>query len=412
MPSLAKNTDCTGCEACFNACPHAAISMLSDCEGFLAPIVNHDKCMECKLCEKSCPVITPVRNNGFSEPKAYALWSYPDRTKSSSGGAFSAFARMVINKGGVVYGAAFDEHLHLRHIKVDKIEGLDELRGSKYVQSRIGDTYKSIRIDLRQGRYVLFCGTPCQVAGLKDFLHKDYDRLLLLDLACHGVPSDSVWQSYLSKLALKKGKRLTDYDFRRRDGWGFQPSARIDGKRKLLFGIDSLFMAAFDKNALFRKSCYHCQYSNPHRVGDCSIADFWGLGRQGIPFRHDVMKGVSLVLVNNKKGAKALSNLDKCFIEERPLGEALAHNANLNHPSSYNKDRDNIIAAFISPELSLMQIDKKFHLVNHGIKESIKDLAVKWNVFTPAKRLYNFIMANKQIFKGKRNSSLHFSGGG
>lgn len=196
-----------------------------------------------------------------------------------------AKARLTLDKGGIVYGASYDENLKVKHIKIDNIENLDRLRGSKYVQNNIGDVYQSIKKLLRQDIYVLFCGTPCQVTGLKAYLHKDFEKLLLLDLACHGVPSEAVWQSYLSKLSAKFAyKKISYYDFRRRNGWGFQASAIIGNKKKLLYGIDSLYMAAFDKSALFRKCCYHCRYASAKRIGDCSIADFWGLGRQGIPF--------------------------------------------------------------------------------------------------------------------------------
>lgn len=413
MPTLAKSTDCTGCSACYNACLHKAINMVADKEGFIYPQISKDKCVECKLCERSCPVITPPAVEQYEKPKAFALWSNPDRTLSSSGGAFSAFARLILDKGGVVFGASFDENLHVKHIEIDSVENLDRLRGSKYVQSNIGDVYQSIKKRLRQDRYVLFCGTPCQVAGLRAYLHKDFEKLLILDLACHGVPSEAVWQSYLSKLSAKfSNKKISHYDFRRRNGWGFQPSACIDNKKKLLYGIDSLYMSAFDKSALFRNCCYHCQYASSKRIGDCSIADFWGLGRQGIPFKHDVMKGVSLVLVNNDKGRNALSLLKDCFIEERPLDEALAQNANLNHPSHYNKDRDGIISAFVNPVTSLNDIDSQYHLVDHSIKGLVKEWSVRLNLFTPVKQLYNFVMANIHLTTNSKNTATKLIGGG
>lgn len=324
-----------------------------------------------------------------------------------------AKARLTLDKGGIVYGASYDENLKVKHIKIDNIENLDRLRGSKYVQNNIGDVYQSIKKLLRQDIYVLFCGTPCQVTGLKAYLHKDFEKLLLLDLACHGVPSEAVWQSYLSKLSAKFAyKKISYYDFRRRNGWGFQASAIIGNKKKLLYGIDSLYMAAFDKSALFRKCCYHCRYASAKRIGDCSIADFWGLGRQGIPFKHDVMKGVSLVLVNNDKGKKALSLLTDCFIEERPLIETLAQNANLNHPSPCNKDRDNITSAFINPTTTLNDIDSQYNLVDHSIKGFVKEWSVRLNLFTPVKQLYNFVMANIHISTNNKTTATKSIGGG
>ena len=396
MPILANKIDCTGCAACMNSCARSAIQMVADEEGFLVPIVDKDKCVECKLCEKSCPVITKTSNTNTSQPKAYAVWNNIDRRVSSSGGAFSSFARYVLKKGGAVFGAAFDSNLHCHHIKVTTIEGLDALRGSKYVQSEIGNTYKEVKNVLKNDKYVLFCGTPCQVAGLKAYLRKDYEKLITLDLACHGVPSDSVFQAYKSKISTRFAGfgNLYGFEFRRRDGWGFAPSISLDGKFRPIYDVDALFMCAFDKSALFRKCCYHCSYANSHRVGDCSLADFWGLGRYGVPFKHNVMKGVSLVLANNTKGEDLLKHLDDTFIEERTLKEALIENHNLKSPSELNPQRDEIIKAFLDERKTLDDIDKQFNLVDHSLKGRVKKYALQWGLFDLVKRVYNFYKAH------------------
>lgn len=166
MPTLATKDKCSGCSACLNACAKGAIKMVADKEGFLQPVVNAEKCIDCGLCEKSCPVVTPLDNENAMEPKALAMWHNADRTVSSSGGAFSAMTRSVLSRGGVVFGAAYDPFPILKHIAVDSVEGLDRLRGSKYMQSNLGDSFKQIRTLLNEGREVMFCGTPCQVAGL------------------------------------------------------------------------------------------------------------------------------------------------------------------------------------------------------------------------------------------------------
>lgn len=395
MPVLANKENCTGCLACYNACHHNAISIAADNEGFLQPVVNSTACVECKLCERSCPVITESININSKQPKAYALWSTLDRTVSSSGGAFSAFARYTISKGGVVFGAVYDENLNLHHCEAKTIEELAPMRGSKYMQSDIGDTFRKVKQYLCAGRYVLFCGTPCQIDGIKSFLRKDYDKLILLDLACHGVPSNRMFQSYKKKLEKRLGKvkeniKIVNYGFRRCKGWGKSPSFTSDNNNwYYLYGVDALYMEAFNANAFFRKCCYSCKYSSLPRVGDCSLADFWGIGRHGNPFRHDVMNGVSLVIVNTEKGQNHLDSLTDVFCEERTLKEALIENHNLREPSHLHSNRDEIIADFFNPNVSLEDIDKRYHLVNHSCKATIKSLAYKYGIFDFVKRIYN-----------------------
>lgn len=390
MPTLASPETCTGCAACLNACTHSAITMTTDTEGFLTPNVDNSKCVECKLCEKACPVISPLQDKGFMNPRAYAVWSEPDRKVSSSGGAFSAFTRYVLQQGGVVFGAAFDEELHCKHIEIQDIDGLTSLRGSKYVQSEIGDTFAQVRNHLRADRKVLFCGTPCQVAGLKNFLRKPYPNLLTLDLICHGVPSDAVFQGYLKKISSRFATDVESYEFRDRDGWGKAPSVSVCGKFRRIYGVDALYMEAFNASAIFRKCCYQCPYSSIPRVGDCTLGDFWGIGRYGNPFKHDTMKGVSLVLANTEQGKAAIHQLADCYIEERTLEEALIENHNLKKASLPNQNRESIIKDFLDPLKTLDAIDAKYKLVDHSIKATAKNIASRLGLFSLVKRIYNW----------------------
>ena len=404
MPRLAEHSECTGCMACYNACQKQAIDVIKDKEGFLQPQVNAESCIECGLCEKSCPVVTPLEPWEDVTPKVYAAWHEEDRRESSSGGAFSAFARKTIEEGGVVFGAAFDTDFHLRHIEVIKVEGLKALRGSKYVQSEIGDTFRSVKKYLKENRKVMFCGTPCQVAGLRGYLRKQYENLLTADLACHGVPSKAIFHSYLNKLEKRLGKaekciRIVNYEFRRRDGWGKTPSISTMSNStppsstiRSLYGVDALYMEAFDKSALFRMSCYNCPFAKIPRVGDITLADFWGVGRHGTPFRHSTTKGVSLIMVNSEQGKKAIANLDKqTFIEERTLEEALIENNNLRSPSTKHPRRDEIIADFLNDNITLDKIDKRYYLVDRSIKGTIKVLALRTGLFDAVKVIYDKI---------------------
>ena len=395
MPRLAKYKDCTGCMACYNSCSHNAIEIVNDKEGFLQPVVKADKCVECKLCENSCPVMTPLgpRDTSLS---VYAAWYEKDRCVSSSGGAFSAFARMILAHNGIVVGAAFDKVLHLRHIAIDSVEGLSALRGSKYVQSEIGDSFKIIRQYLNDGKKVLFCGTPCQVAGLRGFLKKDYENLLAVDLICHGVPSDSVFQNYLKKLNNRLGnnkrkERIEKYEFRNCDGWDKTPSIVFaNNKRKrYLYNVDALYLESFNRGAIFRESCSLCRYATIPRIGDVTLGDFWGIGRHGMKFNHNVMKGVSLILVNTEKGQNALTAIgEDMFLEERPLQEALIENGNLKGASKHHPQRNEIIEAFLNDKMSLDDIERRYHLVDRSLKSHVKTWALKLGLFEMVKVLY------------------------
>lgn len=389
MIKLAPHDLCTGCTSCLNSCNHDALTMQANDEGFKYPVINQDLCIECGRCVQRCPILLSVQQKNESNPKAFALWSYSDRTVSSSGGAFSAFARNTIKNKGKVWGAAFVEKLKCKHIEVDSLDGLTILRGSKYVQSELDVVFSKIKKELQQGLQVLFCGTPCQVAGLRTYLHKEYENLLTLDLVCHGVPSDAIFHAYLEKLSNKRKNNIDEFVFRRLNGWGFAPFIKIRNKLYFLYGIDNLYMRAFDKSALFRLSCYSCPYARLPRVGDCTIADFWGIGRHGKPFKQNVLKGVSLVLVNNKKGEEAVSQLENVFIEQRTLEEALVENYNIIHPSVVHEQRDSIIQAFLNPDKSLEEIADEFKLIDKSLKGQIKELASKWHVFDLVKSVYN-----------------------
>ena len=365
MPQLAEYKDCTGCSACANVCAHSAIIMKANQEGFLYPDIDDSLCVQCSLCEQVCPILKVIPTGNTETPKVFAMWHNQDRTVSSSGGAFSALARNVLAQGGKVFGAAFDEDLNLRHISISSTDELSLLRGSKYVQSNIGSTLKEVKKLLIGEKPVLYCGTPCQIAGLKSFLRKPYSNLLTLDLVCHGVPSSKIFQSYLNKLQKELNiEKIQNYEFRRLKGWGFSPSVKIEEKIKKLYGTDNLYMEAFSASALFRESCYHCPFAKLPREGDCSIADFWGIGRHGIPFKYDVMKGVSLILVNNKQGEDAIKKLQDSFVMERDLKEALIENHNINHPSERHPYRDEVIKDFLSENISLSEINNKYHLVD------------------------------------------------
>lgn len=367
MIKLADKFSCTGCGACASSCAANAIRMERDAEGFLQPVINTDKCKECGLCQKTCPELHPLMRTDYSRQEAYAVISKNDRYVSSSGGAFSVFARWVLKQGGVVVGATMDINLYVHHIIIDSIEQLNLLRGSKYVQSDLKNTYKDVKKILLEGRKVLFTGTGCQVAGLYAFLGgKRYEGLLFtLDLVCHGAPSQGVFDSYLSKLQKKlalMSKNIEGFRFRKLGSWDYRPAIKFSkSKWRLLSLSENAYMDAFFKGIIFRESCFNCQYCNTQRIGTFTIADFWGIGRHGSKFSKNVSSGVSLVIDNLGILNEIKAELDKyAYIEKRTMSEAIVEQSNLKYPMERLKERDFAIKSMMDERISLEDFSKQY----------------------------------------------------
>ena len=346
MPNLCNRIECTGCGACYNACPKDAISMQQDKEGFLYPKIDNDICIECKKCEKVCPILGPIyKNDRAAKPFAMISRSEDIRRRSSSGGMFTLLAQYVIGKNGVVFGASYTNGFNVAHLAVSDEKELDNLRGSKYMQSDTSRTYLEVKQWLKNGRIVLYTGTPCQIAGLYKFLGKsNVENLYTADLVCHGVPSGLAFNAYLKKLAQKMNidvKDIHNFSFRVLERWGYAPSFQFT-KTEIhqLTPKENLYMMLFLSSRLHRESCYHCKFTTPERIADVTMADFWGIGKDK-PYKHDTSRGCSLVLANTEKGKALISELeDKMYIEEREWDEALLNNTQLHTSSIRPKDRD------------------------------------------------------------------------
>lgn len=337
MIDIKEKHNCCGCSACVLVCPKQCISMSADNEGFLYPQVDGAICIDCGLCDKVCPVINQEEPR---EPLAvYAAKNNNEeiRLKSSSGGIFTLLAEQIIAEGGVVFGARFNESWEVVHDYTETIEGLEPFRGSKYVQSVIGDNFIKAKQFLKDGRKVLFSGTPCQIAGLKKFLRKEYENLLTVEVVCHGVPSPMVWRDYIDYKRAKRavGKNtvssslnelpvIAGISFRdKTNGWkkfGFKISyaASKAAENSVSKSADNtnyeitpfsedLFMKGFLKNLYLRPSCYHCAARQGKSGADISIADYWGI--QSIHPEIDDDKGTGLILINTKQGANYFNSI-------------------------------------------------------------------------------------------------------
>ncbi len=361
---------CCGCEACVNACPKHCITFKEDEEGFRYPQVDQSVCIDCGLCEKVCPVTNQTDPQKPLSVYAAKNSNEEELLKSSSGGIFILLAKLVLCQGGVVFGAKFDDNWNVIHTYAETEGGAQAFMGSKYVQSQIGITYSQVRDFLKQGRKVLFSGTPCQIAGLKQFLGKEYDNLLTVDVICHGVPSPKVWQRYIDEIkcnAFKKEKTIyypiyyphatgtsTDVQiesifFRdKRTGWKkysftlFLAETLADGKKNTIslsheYHKDS-YMKLFLRDLILRPSCYQCPAKGGKSQSDLTIADFWGVEKH-YPDLVDE-RGVGLMVIKSGKGLKALSSL-QLELQEVSFEDAIAGNPkymnSVSEPQNRNK---------------------------------------------------------------------------
>ncbi len=325
MITIKDKKDCCGCHACATVCTKHCITMQADEEGFLYPIVDKDTCTDCGLCEKVCPVINQ------SEPrkplKVYAAKNKNEeiRRQSSSGGIFTLLAEKVIVDGGVVFGAKFDVEWNVEHSWTNTIEGIVDFRGSKYVQSTIGDTYRETKEFLCQGRKVLFSGTPCQIAGLKKYLRKDYENLLTVDVVCHGVPSPKIWREYLSSLQLSNIGAISHKD--KSTGWrGYSFSVKdTDGKVVYIEkASENKYLSAFIRNFTLRPSCFSCPAKSGKSLADITLADYWGV--EHLLPQMDDNKGTSFVCVNTQRGVDISNKLDMMSVNA-DYQKSIPHNS-------------------------------------------------------------------------------------
>lgn len=367
MINITNKQTCCGCGACVQKCPKQCMTLMEDNQGFLYPLVDMASCIDCGLCEKVCPFLNPADSRKPIQTLAAVNKNEEIRMKSSSGGIFTLLAEKIIDEGGVVFGARFDDEWQVTLDFTETKEGLAAFRGSKYVQARTGETYNSCEQFLKEGRKVLYSGTSCQIAGLKKFLRKEYDNLLAVEIVCHGVPSSKVWKNYIETIIRPKGVAgkntvssslnvksvITDISFRDKGfGWkkyGFVirgKSASKADKNSVSSSVntnniiiqepfsDNLYMKTFLKNLCLRPSCYDCQVKSGRSGADIALADFWGYDLLQERLWNDD-KGVSLVLAYTAHGKKVLHLIQNQ--REETYEYALKYNSAIEHCVARNQ---------------------------------------------------------------------------
>ena len=346
IPVLYQNEiDCCGCKACANACPRNAISFQKDKNGFEYPVIDEGKCIGCNKCVSTFDF--PKKGDfGLKPIKGYAA-RHKDPSvynNSTSGGLFTALSEWVIDREGLVYGCVFDEEMMPVHKAVDKIDDLKAMRGSKYVQSDIGFVYRDVKEKLNDDKYVLFTGTPCQVAGLHSYLRNaNTAKLLTADLICHGVPSRETFKKYVNYLGNKYHSKVTSFQFRNKlYGW-LRPVVSVtfeNGRKKWWFTTEDVYSYNFNRSNLQRSSCFHCKYSCGSRCGDFTIGDFWGFQKANLKMSY--REGVSCCLLNTPKSIEVFKSLN-LNVEEVPPESIIQGNVHLRRTSPKGKNREMIL---------------------------------------------------------------------
>ncbi len=375
---IKNKSDCTGCRACEKLCSVNCIKMVEDKEGFIFPEIDEEKCIHCGICRDRCPERKERKAN--QEFTIYGMKSKEISVsqKSTSAGIAYLLSRQVIKNKGVVVGCAYLEKLIPGQIRVDSIEEIEKLRGSKYVFSDTKDTYQEVKQDLAENREVLYLGTPCQIGGLYAFLGKPSPLLYTVDIVCHGVPSSKLFLNYIDDLENKYKEKIIDYQFRNKDKaeWG-EFCAKIvlaNGKVNYRKADNDPYYSHFLTGTTYRDCCYECQYASMNRVGDITLGDFWGIEQYDSHFYSP--QGVSLVICNSEKGKKMIQELEEdTLVKVFEEAQAVRKNANLVRPTKREKIRDTIYEGI--DELSSQEYIKKKLKVQMSPKQIIKRIIPK-----------------------------------
>ena len=381
-----KPENCCGCSACKAICPVSAISFYKDDKGFEYPRIDRNLCVNCGICVRACDFKKKV-DESKNAIKIYAAKIKNDeiRMRSSSGGMFTAFSDYFLQKDGVVYGAVHNENLETVHIRAENAQDRDRCIGSKYVQSSMLDVFNQVKKDLLLGKEVFFTGTPCQVAGLDSYLKCSScptDKLLTADLVCHGVPSPMMFQEYIRFCETKTKKKIQKYIHR--------PYAKIqymNGTYDKADIIVNVWGNLYYSLLMIRSTCLKCKYTSPHRYGDITIGDFWGI-EDAMPDFYDE-KGVSLLFINTDKGLRALDAVKGNIItRESCLSACTLHNPNLLHPSVCKHDPEKFWQLYHEKGFEAVARRYGGYGVKYKIKRCVRKALEKMHLLNIVRKIY------------------------
>ena len=343
-----RKENCCGCAACKQVCPTQSITMQEDKYGYIYPVNDEKKCVDCAICIKVCPL-----NNVVKTCIPHISWAYVSpndecRMKSASSGAFEALCKAFLQEKDEysVYGCELDDRLQAKHCSINDIKEIDRMKKSKYIQSRIDNEYASVLTDLKEGKKVVFSGTPCQTGALKNYLKNDFENLLTIDFVCHGVPSQKIFSKYIHYLQKRYRGKVESYTFRNKrkvkQNWS-NLGVRVDfvnGKRIELEAEEDLYMTGFLSGLFNRESCYMCKFAGLNRNSDITIGDFWGIEKVYPHLTELKTSGTSLVIGNTEKGLDVIQMLDPSALYSTELNDAVRENGQLKHPQKKSLRRD------------------------------------------------------------------------
>ncbi len=368
MIEIKDKEKCCGCESCVNVCPKECISFEEDERGFRYPKADRSRCVECGLCEKVCPCLHVASPSIPLQTYGAVNEDQTTRLQSSSGGIFTLLAEHIIDQGGVVFGAAYDREWNVEHIGVSDKEGLQRLRGAKYVQSRIGNCLKEAKTLLEKGIPVMFSGTPCQIAGLRMYLRKDYELLTTVDIVCHSVPSPAVWRRYLRELN-PEGEVITEVNLKdKSNGWA-RYGYNIRAGAKVLYSgpaANSDYLKGFNKDLFTRSSCFRCPAKSGRSGSDITLGDNWGYEITTPEITDD--RGISAVMINTPKGDRLFGSIT-AWKKAIPFDVLVKFNPAYEHSAKRHKGRELFWKLF--PEYGLGAVPLTFERTKPGVAERV-----------------------------------------